>query len=169
MLKHASLLASADVIQNAHFIGANACERLPFNNESLGYVQLRHATSFLGTEAWSLVLKECRRTLRKGRYVRVADLRSMHSNMPDYDQFSSILPQVMAQMHRTFAPHGHSFGIPSSIPNVLRSLVQNPKTCCVMGTNVPLLNQHEERSISYTIGLLILHQAMRISRYPCTY
>lgn len=69
-VNYAMLRAKMERIDNVTFEVADATQTLPFSDESVDYINIALANSFLLKEQWPLLFAECARILRSGGWVR---------------------------------------------------------------------------------------------------
>ena len=112
MITYARACAQVQRLPNAHFEVANACEALPFPNNSCDLIHARLVTGFLSTTTWPGFLKECFRILRPGGILCNIELENMgDTNSPALTHYNSLLVQSMRLGQRCFTEAGDRIGI----------------------------------------------------------
>lgn len=121
MVTHARACAQVQRLPNAHFEVANACEPLPFPDQSHDFVHARLVTGFLSTTNWPTFLKECFRVLRPGGILCSIELENLgDTNSAALTRYNSLIVQSMRLGGRCFTETGDRIGITAQQTSLLR-------------------------------------------------
>jgi ubiquinone/menaquinone biosynthesis C-methylase UbiE len=105
---------------NARFQRMNAQQPIDFPDQTFDVVQARLITAFMRTTEWPSLLNECRRILRPGGTLCLAECESAGvSNSAALEQYNALLVQAMRQTGHCFSPEGNMFGITPLLPRLL--------------------------------------------------
>jgi ubiquinone/menaquinone biosynthesis C-methylase UbiE len=105
---------------NARFQLMNAQQPIDFPDQTFDVVQARLITAFMRTTEWPKLLNECRRILRPGGTLCLAECESAGvSNSAALEQYNALIVQAMRQTGHCFSPEGNMFGITALLPRLL--------------------------------------------------
>lgn len=79
-IEYATLRAKTEHTENISFEVADATDTLPCRDNSVDYINIRFAQSFLLKNQWSRLFAECQRVLRPGGWLRSVEAQDIQSS-----------------------------------------------------------------------------------------
>src|SRR6266567_4044187 len=107
-------------LQNVTFEVMDAKKPFTFHDHSFDLVNSRLLTGFMDTDAWPQLLAECKRILRPGGIIRLAEVENAISNSRARQDIWAYFYQALANQKRTYSVDGHSVGITYMLVRLLR-------------------------------------------------
>lgn len=99
---YAMLRAKMEAIDNVTFEQGDATKHLPFRDESVDYINMTLANSFLLKEQWPLLLAECARVLHPGGWIRSVEWVVTHTSSPALRRVVQILNEAIASSGKRY-------------------------------------------------------------------
>ncbi len=120
MLKQARLLALAEKRHHVSFRSLDILQGLPFEDDSVGYVNGRILSLYLKRQGWPSLLKEIHRILRPGGKIALLDYESLVCTSEALERFGAAFLEAAKHHGLTFSPTGSSTGFSARIQPLLR-------------------------------------------------
>lgn len=125
VIQHATFQARAQQRDQVSFEVADATHALPFRDESVDYIHLSLANSFVLREQWPLLFAECHRILRPGGWLRSIEWLVTQTS-------SSAAFQVLHAFQRAFVADGRRYTEPAVVlGHLLREAGMTPEPLAV--------------------------------------
>ncbi len=94
--------AKVEHAENATFEEHDATTPLPFRDESVDYINLSLAQSFLLKEQWPRLLAECRRILRPGGWLRSVEWIALQTNSQAHRKLNRMFSLALEKEGRRY-------------------------------------------------------------------
>jgi ubiquinone/menaquinone biosynthesis C-methylase UbiE len=107
-------------LQNVTFEVMDARKPFTFHDHSFDLVNGRLLTGFMDTDAWPRLLAECKRVLRPGGFIRLAEVEDIISNSRAYQDSWAYFHEALVKLKRTYSVDGRSAGITYMLTRLLR-------------------------------------------------
>jgi ubiquinone/menaquinone biosynthesis C-methylase UbiE len=111
MIDYANTCARTRQLPNASFAVMDISRSFDFPDASFDLVNARTLFAVLKRDSWPAFLRECRRVLRPGGFLRLSEpLDFGHTSSAAVNRIGSLCTQVITQAGYGFAPDGTFFG-----------------------------------------------------------
>lgn len=112
MVAYANSCSRVHRLANVRFEEGDACQPLPFADNSFDMVHARLVTGFLSTTAWPVFLAECFRVLRPGGIMCNTELENMgNTTSVAFARYNALVVAAMRLGERCFIEEGDQIGI----------------------------------------------------------
>ncbi|GCE49729.1 methyltransferase family protein [Thermosporothrix hazakensis] len=111
MTAYANTIAADQDVSNARFQIMDARQKLDFPSESFDIVYTRLMSSFLRTDDWVPVLRECYRILRPGGILCSNESELGVTTAPAMTRYTGLFAEALRRTGKCFSPEGISIGI----------------------------------------------------------
>jgi ubiquinone/menaquinone biosynthesis C-methylase UbiE len=120
MLTYARYASTQKGLENIRFQQMDVRQPLPISDASFDLVHMRFIVSFMTTQMWPQLLRECWRILRPGGIVCNVEPEGFGlTTSPSLARYTTLLTQAMRQVGQCFTPEGDSFGVTIMQPRLL--------------------------------------------------
>jgi ubiquinone/menaquinone biosynthesis C-methylase UbiE len=120
MIRYAQAQAQAQKLHNLTFHHGSLLDPLPFADASCDFVNTRLASSFMPVSAWPVFIEECKRVVRPGGIIRVAEAEWIFTNSPAGEKLADVITHAQWLTGKSFSPDGKRFGCTLALPKFFR-------------------------------------------------
>lgn len=120
IVDHARATAQQLGLTNARFEVMDALQPLQFDAASFDLVNTRSIAIFVHTHQWPALLAECKRILRPGGIMRMAEGEGIFTNKSALDRYALLYKQAMKLTHHSFSPTGYTLANIAALGPLLR-------------------------------------------------